>query len=61
MVLWKEVLPGRVNRELDDFNAKGEFEVEKVVVGPNSNFEGEPRYLVFFKYRENKNFFINGI
>ena len=34
---------------MDDFDPKDEFEVEKVVAGPNSNFEGEPRYLVFYK------------
>ena len=49
MVLWKHVLPGREDRKLADFDAKGEFEVEKIVVGPNTNFKGERRYLVFFK------------
>ena len=49
MVLWKHVLPGREDRKLADFDAEGEFEVEKVVAGPNSNFDGERRYLVFFK------------
>ena len=43
MVLWREVLPGREDRKMDDFDPKDEFEVEKVVAGPNSNFEGEPR------------------
>ena len=47
MVLWKHVLPGREDRKLADFDAEGEFEVEKVVAGPNSNFKGECRYLVF--------------
>ena len=34
---------------MDDFDPKDEFEVEKVVAGPNSNFDGKPRYLVFYK------------
>ena len=49
MVLWKHVLPGREDRKLADFDAEGEFEVEKVVAGPNNNFDGERRYLVFFQ------------
>ena len=29
MVLWREVLPGREDRKMDDFDPKDEFEVEK--------------------------------